>query len=171
MNQLSSVPKDMWVCCECKEGNLVALANERCPVCSHARCGTCINPDQKYYWATSITSLDEHDLCSTHPTHHHYPTYDFTPPRYNIPASNYTSTASNDTWYCSECGALNLDHYDRCPVCGQGTKSIMAFDQENSYTTLGGAGSPAAGSWVCGNCGAANSSLTPDHCPACGAYR
>jgi hypothetical protein len=27
-----------------------------------------------------------------------------------------------DTWYCGECGTLNADWYDVCPVCGKGTK-------------------------------------------------
>ncbi|KAF1957954.1 hypothetical protein CC80DRAFT_503492 [Byssothecium circinans] len=37
--------------------------------------------------------------------------------------------------------------------------------------TLGGAGSPAPGAWICTNCGSANCALTPDFCGACGAYR
>jgi hypothetical protein len=33
-----------------------------------------------------------------------------------------SSDAPNDVWYCSECGSLNCDWVDVCPVCGQGTK-------------------------------------------------
>lgn len=39
------------------------------------------------------------------------------------------------------------------------------------YVLQEGAGSAAPGSWECENCGAANSDLTPDFCPICGAGR
>jgi hypothetical protein len=38
-------------------------------------------------------------------------------------------TSYGDTWYCSECGALNFDWENECPVCGQGTR-LNSFPQE-----------------------------------------
>ena len=76
-----------------------------------------------------------------------------------------------DTWYCSYCGGLNSNWYDVCPVDGQGTKATApeaSLVYAVSYTTYGGAGSPAPGAWYCPNCSAANSSNTPDFCPVCG---
>ncbi|KAL5458344.1 hypothetical protein PMIN06_003383 [Paraphaeosphaeria minitans] len=68
-----------------------------------------------------------------------------------------------DTWYCPVCGGLNSSWYDLCPVCGRGSRTAP------SHITCGGAGSPASGVWYCQYCRAANSNLTPDFCPACGA--
>lgn len=78
----------------------------------------------------------------------------------------------DDTWYCSECGTLNLDWQDVCPACGRGTRPpppTQAYS--TAYITNGGAGSPAPGAWECENCGAANSDLTADFCPICGVTR
>ncbi|KZM26809.1 hypothetical protein ST47_g2048 [Ascochyta rabiei] len=85
------------------------------------------------------------------------------------PAVNYNQPA--DTWYCNECGELNMNWYDVCPVCDRGVRQNAAFQSyAASHTACGSAGSPAPGSWVCSNCGAANSANTPDFCPICG-YR
>jgi RNA polymerase subunit RPABC4/transcription elongation factor Spt4 len=75
-----------------------------------------------------------------------------------------------DTWYCHECGTLNMDWYDTCPACGEGKRHTTTIQYyATSYTPYDGAGSPAPGSWICDNCGASNSDNTPDFCPICGA--
>lgn len=62
-----------------------------------------------------------------------------------------------------------MNWVDVCPVCGNGTRgATMTQFRTADYTTYGGAGSPAPGSWVCENCGSSNSDLTPDFCPICG---
>ena len=88
---------------------------------------------------------------------------------------SHTATSSNldydqppDTWYCSECGTLNMDWYDVCPACQQGTRQSFSFSvyATNDKACLG-AGEPAPGTWCCPECGASNSANTPDFCPVC----
>lgn len=86
---------------------------------------------------------------------------------YSASGSFVKHNQPNDTWYCSECGALNLDYVDVCPACGQGTRQTATQYYSTSHVTYGGAGSPAPGVWVCENCGASNSDNTPDFCPIC----
>ena len=77
-----------------------------------------------------------------------------------------------DTWYCRECGTLNMDWYDTCPACGEGKRYTTTIQYHaTSYTSYDGAGSPAPGSWICDDCGASNSDNTPEFCPICGAQR
>jgi hypothetical protein len=91
-----------------------------------------------------------------------------------------TNPPPSDMWQCSECGEWNMSWYDRCPTCDRGCRqSVCHGYQSSSYGAGGdvpgyalqGAGSAAPGSWECANCGAANSSLTPDFCPICGVRR
>ncbi|KAJ4992340.1 hypothetical protein SVAN01_02049 [Stagonosporopsis vannaccii] len=43
----------------------------------------------------------------------HSPSTHCGPAHYNNP---------EDTWYCTECGTLNMDWVDLCPACGKGTR-------------------------------------------------
>ncbi|KAF2631608.1 hypothetical protein BU25DRAFT_191956 [Macroventuria anomochaeta] len=94
------------------------------------------------------------------------------PSSYNTAGPFISYAQPADTWYCSECNALNMNWYDVCPVCNQGTRQSATYrSNASSYTSHGSAGSPAPGSWACDNCGASNSDNTPDFCPICGASR
>ena len=37
------IPEDLWICCECDSGNLECFSPERCPVCGHLKCGSCVS--------------------------------------------------------------------------------------------------------------------------------
>ena len=44
------IPGDSWQCCQCRNANLNALADEVCPVCAHAKCGhSCRGPGEKIF--------------------------------------------------------------------------------------------------------------------------
>ena len=113
-------------------------------------------------------------------------------PKHNISTSQHLSTTTayhavmstnpppSDMWQCSECGEWNMSWYDRCPTCDRGCRQSVCHGYQSSsygaggdvpWYALQGAGSAAPGSWECANCGAANSSLTPDFCPICGVRR
>lgn len=38
----STVPGDIWHCCQCESANHMSLSPERCPVCEHNICSMCI---------------------------------------------------------------------------------------------------------------------------------
>ncbi|XTI90213.1 hypothetical protein V2W45_1213250, partial [Cenococcum geophilum] len=116
------VPVDMWICCECNGGNLVANADQCCPVCGHRRCSTCIGPGQPYSdtpamgfptdslppaggaFASSSPSSSFGRLPASSPHEHH------------VSGLNNASIITNmgdDVWICCECGGTNL--YELCP--------------------------------------------------------
>ncbi|KAF2251832.1 hypothetical protein BU26DRAFT_602336 [Trematosphaeria pertusa] len=173
------VPEDMWICGECNGGNLIELTADQCPVCGHTKDHCCIGPGEQYPKRTG--------LFPGHPELNYSSSHIHTTPSPCIPSEgqcdintlcrgggpfiNNADGIPDDVWICSECGGENRDWYDVCPLCNIGTRTAMRVRDSIPLTTLGGAGSAAEGSWVCNNCGTANSSLTPDFCPACGAYR
>jgi hypothetical protein len=128
------VPSDMWICCNCDGGNLIAIAKERCPVCTHARCSNyCKGPNTPLDdWSGPFSSQGHPDAFST-----------------EDPASPMSSTP---------------------PTYRSSMKLyvVMAFNIPEEPVTLPAAGKPCSGYWVCDNCGASNSGLTPDFCPVCG---
>lgn len=139
-----TVPNDMWICGNCEGGyNLIKLTDGRCPTCGHQRDSCCTGPGEPYPQTTGL-----------------FPGY----PGY--------SSAPSDLGICSEYGAENCDWVDLSPLCNIGTRSTGSdYTSAIAFDSYGGAGSPATGSWECGECGSANSDLTPDFCPACGASR
>ncbi|CAI6341099.1 unnamed protein product [Periconia digitata] len=70
------------------------------------------------------------------------------------------SDQPTDTWYCSNCEALNMSYYDRCPVCEIGRRCAYATQQD-------GAGYPAPGVWTCPRCGDPIAEFV-DCCGSCG---
>ncbi|KAK7192152.1 hypothetical protein PSPO01_01724 [Paraphaeosphaeria sporulosa] len=100
----------------------------------------------------------------------HFPSENFSYPN-TSPISASHPNQPPDTWYCPVCGGLNSSWYDLCPVCGRGSRTALSQNALMPSTPYGGAGSPVTGVWYCQHCRAANSSLTPDFCPACGARR
>ena len=101
-----------------------------------------------------------------------------------VPTNGYPQ-APSDLWTCSECGAENHNWCNICGECGSCTGPSNSYTNSAHYSTyeyaihdspdyssFGGAGSAANGSWYCTNCGGANSELN-DYCadPDCGAAR
>ncbi|KAF2678553.1 hypothetical protein K458DRAFT_435756 [Lentithecium fluviatile CBS 122367] len=171
--QPGTVPNGIWVCCVCKQGNVIDLGNV-CPYpCGHVRDSYCSGPGQPYP-ATGLFP-DNSDLnangCYAHVAHQHQ--YDATPPsaidsQFNTAAPhNNLSDPPKDVWVCGECGAANCTWYELCPVCNRGSKAATPCGPSEPFNSLTQAGTPCQGFWQC-ECGASNSGLTPDFCPICG---
>ncbi len=148
------VPDDVWICCECEGSNLIALAEEKCPVCKHSKCKSCTGPGQAYPGSTTRSAaqyqLDyqDEDLCPALPG-----------PASTILTSFYAMDFDASSYGC--------DGPDRL------VESIFPsyFIDPKDIFMCPGAGAPASGAWTCTNCGAGNGDATPDWCPACGASR
>jgi hypothetical protein len=204
-----NVPHDVWICGQCKNGNLLALTDDKCPVCDHTKDYCCTGPGEPYPKSTGLfPGYPDYQYPSTRAALPYYPapmvSYQFElatgyahehghRETGETPLHNYPDTP-NDLWICNECGSQNCNWYDLCPICNRGTRSSTitisrhyytgaippyydgmstAYSSSSSgYTSFGGAGSAADGSWYCGNCGGANSALN-DYCadPDCGAAR
>ncbi|KAF2867408.1 hypothetical protein BDV95DRAFT_610808 [Massariosphaeria phaeospora] len=124
-----TVPEDMWICCVCNQGNLLAHATDRCPVCEHERNDSCcIGPGQQY----SETLPYQFQFHNPTPAFGNWylPTMIKSCGLESFGQLEYLGASDTapcdgqppDTWYCSECDALNMNYVDLCPVCGQGTR-------------------------------------------------
>jgi hypothetical protein len=188
---MARVPCDMWICCACRNGNLLPLADYMCPACGHARDQACIGPGETIPPTMVFTSRHSDIPYPALPSYYPAST-DYACDRSTATAhgyghanqhggrTNYTQTP-NDMWHCNECGADNLTWTEFCPVCGNRTRSIHGssgsmtsysshyevLSLPTGYITYGPAGSTAPGAWECQECGAANGVLD-DWCAACG---
>lgn len=145
LSSTSTIPDDMWLCCHCSGGNLIALTDNACPVCTHYRCSLCAGPGATYstmYSSFCFQSSHAHENSTKH---------------YNNDYSNNTS-GQHPCFY-----SYSHSHSH--------SYSTHVYLTSPPSTTFNGAGSPAPGAWLCSQCGAANSDLTPDFCPVCGCGR
>ena len=148
----STVPRDMWICGKCGGDNLIALANEKCPVCAHSKCSTCTTADQTYPEKPTCNFVYQSGYLYLDP----------------FPAFPYPSSAPSVQY------GLNSDmpSYRFAAMESFAEPSFPSFlINPQDVFICAGAGSPASGAWTCGACGAGNGDATPDWCPACGASR
>jgi hypothetical protein len=182
-----NVPQDMWICGECKSGNLIALTDDRCPVCGHGKDGCCTGPGQPYPAATGLfPGYPDYQYPNTRAALPYYPATIDSHQSYSpststgygygaqAPMNSYPE-APNDLWTCHECGSQNCNWCDQCPVCGRGwrqshsychfsnTSSATPHYGTSGYSSFGGAGSAVEGYWQCPNCGGSNGPLN-DYC-------
>jgi hypothetical protein len=183
-----NVPQDMWICGECKSGNLIALTDGRCPVCGHGKDGCCTEPGQPYPATTGLfPGYSDYQYPNTRAALPYYPaaidSHRSYPPSTSTayPMNSYPE-APNDLWICNECGSQNCTWCDQCPICGRGWRNshsychssntssatphcgtsvyvVQSFPDYNSSS----AGSAVNGYWQCPNCGGSNGPLN-DYC-------
>ncbi|KAF1840224.1 uncharacterized protein K460DRAFT_359932 [Cucurbitaria berberidis CBS 394.84] len=157
---MSRVPADMWICGSCKGGNLIALTGTSCPVCGHQRDSCCIGPGEIYSDNTEFSrgQSDSQPPCPTAPSFHTNGTafHAHLADAGRLPHVAAPSTNHSTSEYEAE--------YDQYPSWPELKTSIP-------LTNCPGGGTPAPGSWICQQCGAANSDLTPEFCPICGSGR
>ncbi|KAF2184067.1 hypothetical protein K469DRAFT_709966 [Zopfia rhizophila CBS 207.26] len=139
MNGLNggTVPNDMWQCCGCGGGNLIALADEQCPVCGHTRDISCKGPGSQMSFAApsfncnhgpprlycNTSMVLEPSVIPACPLRPQQNDYNYTGhyethrgEGISIPGA--CSGDYGDMWQCSNCGADNNDWLDFCPLCG-----------------------------------------------------
>jgi hypothetical protein len=159
----------MWVCCICLNGNLIALTDDHCPVCNHERDNCCFGPGDPIPETTGqFSNYFQHN--PSHSRHAH--PFNSSPHSLEYHSGVFVRSLArgfDDLWYC-ECGAENCDWYDVCPTCGRSKPAESHLGTVLPFRSLGGAGEPAPGVWVCVNqeCLSPNSVLHDTHCGACG---
>ncbi|KAF2733827.1 hypothetical protein EJ04DRAFT_604930 [Polyplosphaeria fusca] len=124
------IPSDMWICHECHGGNLISIAKDQCPVCSHDRCGLCPGPDEPLPDWASIRADQDHPeqfmentgVIEPHGAYyeqaHHSHAYGLNP--HQASSSPSDPNHSDDMWVCpnSDCNTENASWLSFCPICG-----------------------------------------------------
>jgi hypothetical protein len=163
------VPNDMWVCCQCHQGNLIVYGNV-CPApCGHTRDNYCKGPGQQRPSPDPFFSEISYPHSESHNTG---AAYQGPAPPLAIPTPLYTSSdPPRDVWKCNECGADNCNWLEFCPICGAyGSMVSKCMNGSGDFNSSSPTDAPPDDYWAC-ECGASNSGLTPDFCPLCGRTR
>jgi hypothetical protein len=163
------VRNDTWQCGQCKALNVIANANEQCPVCGHVRdysVGCCVNPGDLSQSSGLFPGHPEYqdDGCS-------FPTAG-----YGMHGGVNDSHAE-DMWYCPNCEDWNPSWHAFCPTCGYDPSNDAHVHDSMQYAISqgpacsdSGAGSTADGVWICANpnCQSSNAAFHWPQCGACG---
>ena len=126
------MPPDVWVCCQCGAVNVIALMDEKCPICDHDKCSLCQSPGDSYN-VTSAVDLSKDALSlatsssavpTTSPSFSRISACPFQEHDTNhISGFNNAGIIANmegDVWICCQCNSANhiANSPECCPVCG-----------------------------------------------------